>query len=131
MQTQRKNAWRGEEKQTWRRRSCSNVESVMIAWFVFVCFNPLPSVLYFHLFFSLLSLLLPAFLISQQRKDEGRNSLCSLRFFSPNCLPLLCFFSFWISWASDIKIKRFKSPNLSTYPGLQLWWRIQSEIKSF
>jgi len=49
---------------------------------------------FFHLFFSLLSLLLPAFLVSQQRKDEGiRNSICSLRFFSPNCLPLLRFLS--------------------------------------
>jgi len=36
-----------------------------------------------------------------------------------------------ISWASDIKIKRFKSPNLYTRPGLQLWWRVWSEIKSF
>jgi hypothetical protein len=36
-----------------------------------------------------------------------------------------------ISWASDIEIKRFKSPNSSTCPGLQLWWRIQSEINSF
>jgi hypothetical protein len=38
---------------------------------------------------------LPAFLISQQRKDEGRSSLCSLCFFSPNCLPLLRFLSFF------------------------------------
>ena len=36
-----------------------------------------------------------------------------------------------ISWAFDIKIKRFKNPNSSTCPGLQLWWRIQSEINSF
>ena len=36
-----------------------------------------------------------------------------------------------ISWASDIEIKQFKSPNSSTCPGLQLWWRIQIEIKSF
>ena len=36
-----------------------------------------------------------------------------------------------ISWASDIKIKRFKSPKLSTRSGLQLWWRSQSEIKLF
>jgi len=36
-----------------------------------------------------------------------------------------------ISWAFDIEIKRFKSPNLSTCPGLQLWCRIQSEINSF
>jgi hypothetical protein len=43
---------KGEEKQTWRRRSCSNVESVMVARSVFVCFNPLPSVLYLRLFFA-------------------------------------------------------------------------------
>jgi hypothetical protein len=36
-----------------------------------------------------------------------------------------------ISWASDIEIKRFKSPNLSTRLGLQLWWRSRREIKSF
>jgi hypothetical protein len=36
-----------------------------------------------------------------------------------------------ISWASDIEIKRFKSLNLSTRLGLQLWWRSRSEIKSF
>jgi len=36
-----------------------------------------------------------------------------------------------ISWASDNEIKRFKSPNSSTHTGLQLSWRIQSEIKSF
>ena len=36
-----------------------------------------------------------------------------------------------ISWASDIKIKRFKSPDSSTCPRLQLWWRIQGEINSF
>ena len=36
-----------------------------------------------------------------------------------------------ISWASDIEIKRFKSPNTSTCLRLQLWWRIQSEINSF
>jgi len=35
------------------------------------------------------------------------------------------------SWASDIEIKRFKSPNLSTHLGLQFWWRSQSEIKLF
>jgi len=43
---------KGEEKQTWRRRSCSNVESVMVARSVFVCFNLLPSVLYLRLFFA-------------------------------------------------------------------------------
>jgi hypothetical protein len=36
-----------------------------------------------------------------------------------------------ISWASDIEIKWFKSPNSSTRLGLKLWWRSQSEIKSF
>jgi hypothetical protein len=36
-----------------------------------------------------------------------------------------------ISWASDIEIKWFKSPNSSTRLGLQLWWRSRSEIKSF
>jgi hypothetical protein len=36
-----------------------------------------------------------------------------------------------ISWASDIEIKWFKSLKLSTRPGLQLWWRSWSEIKSF
>ena len=36
-----------------------------------------------------------------------------------------------ISWASDIEIKWFKSSNSSTRLGLQLWWRSQSEIKSF
>jgi len=36
-----------------------------------------------------------------------------------------------ISWAFDIEIKRFKSSNSSTFPGLQLWWRIQTEINSF
>ena len=57
---------------------------------------------FFHLFCSLLSLLLPAFLISQQHKDEGRNSLCSLHFFSPNCLPLLYFLSFFLSFFSAL-----------------------------
>jgi hypothetical protein len=36
-----------------------------------------------------------------------------------------------ISWASDIEFKWFESSNSSTCPGLQLWWRIQSEINSF
>jgi len=36
-----------------------------------------------------------------------------------------------ISWASDIKIKWFKTPNSSTHLGLKLWWRSRSEIKSF
>jgi hypothetical protein len=36
-----------------------------------------------------------------------------------------------ISWASDTEINRFKSPNLSTRPRLQLWWRSRIEIKSF
>jgi len=36
-----------------------------------------------------------------------------------------------ISWASDIEIKWFKSPNSSTRLRLKLWWRSQSEIKSF
>jgi hypothetical protein len=36
-----------------------------------------------------------------------------------------------ISWASDIEIKWFKSSNSSTRLGLKLWWRSQSEIKSF
>jgi len=36
-----------------------------------------------------------------------------------------------ISWASDIKIRKFKNPNSSTHTGLQLLWRIQSEINSF
>jgi hypothetical protein len=36
-----------------------------------------------------------------------------------------------ISWASDIKINWFKSPNSSTCLGLKLWWRSWSEIKSF
>jgi hypothetical protein len=36
-----------------------------------------------------------------------------------------------ISWASDIEIKWFKSPNSSTRLGLKLWWKSRSEIKSF
>ena len=40
-------------------------------------------------------------------------------------------FQTWISLASDIKIKRFKSPNSSTHVGLQLLWRIQGERKLF
>ena len=36
-----------------------------------------------------------------------------------------------ISWASNIEIKWFKSSNLSTRLGLQLWWKSWSEIKSF
>jgi hypothetical protein len=36
-----------------------------------------------------------------------------------------------ISWASNIKIKWFKSPNSFTCLGLKLWWRSRSEIKSF
>jgi hypothetical protein len=47
---------------------------------------------FFHLFFSLLSLLLLAFLISQQRKDEGRNSLCSMCFFPLLTAYLSCVF---------------------------------------
>jgi hypothetical protein len=34
-----------------------------------------------------------------------------------------------ISWVFDIEIEWFKTPNSSTCTGLQLWWRIQSEIK--
>jgi len=37
----------------------------------------------------------------------------------------------WISWASDIEIKRFKNSNSSMRVGLQLSRRIQGEIKSF
>jgi len=36
------------------------------------CFFLVSPLFFFHLFFSLLSLLLPTFLISQQRKDEGK-----------------------------------------------------------
>jgi len=36
-----------------------------------------------------------------------------------------------ISWVFDIEIEWFKTPNSSTCTGLQLWWRIQSEINSF
>jgi hypothetical protein len=36
-----------------------------------------------------------------------------------------------ISWAFDIEIKWFKSLNSSTCLGIQLWWRIPSEINSF
>ena len=36
-----------------------------------------------------------------------------------------------ISWVFDTEIRRFKNPNLSTHTGLQLSWRIQSEINSF
>jgi len=36
-----------------------------------------------------------------------------------------------ISWASDIEIKWFKSPNSFACLGLKLWWRSRSEIKSF
>ena len=53
MQTQRKKMHaKGEEKQTWRRRSCSNIESMMVAWYVFVYFKPFPFVLYLHLFLT-------------------------------------------------------------------------------
>jgi len=51
-----------------------------------------------------------------------------------SCGRILCFharFQIEISWAYVIEIKQFKSPNSSTYPRLQLWWRIQSKIKSF
>jgi hypothetical protein len=47
---------------------------------------------------------------------------------------ILCFharFQTWISWASHIEIKQFKSPNSSMRPRLQLWWRSRREIKSF
>jgi hypothetical protein len=47
---------------------------------------------------------------------------------------ILCFharFQTGLSWACDIEIKQFKSPNSSTCPRLQIWWRSQSEIKSF
>ena len=47
---------------------------------------------------------------------------------------ILCFharFQTGISWASDIEINQFKIPNSSMCLGLQLWWRIQSEINSF
>jgi hypothetical protein len=36
-----------------------------------------------------------------------------------------------ISWAFIIEMRRFKNSNSSTYRGLQLLWRIQSEIKLF
>jgi hypothetical protein len=54
---------------------------------------PCFSSLFFHIFFSLLSLLLPAFLISQQRKDEGRNSLCSMHFFCTSLAVFSALFS--------------------------------------
>jgi hypothetical protein len=47
---------------------------------------------------------------------------------------ILCFharFQTGISWVSDIKIKQFKISYSSTCLRLQLWWRIQSKIKSF
>jgi hypothetical protein len=37
----------------------------------------------------------------------------------------------WISWVSDIKIKRFKNPNSFMRVGLQLYRMIRGEIKSF
>jgi len=36
-----------------------------------------------------------------------------------------------ISWVSDIRIKQFKSSNSYMCPGLKIWWRSWSEIKSF
>jgi hypothetical protein len=52
------------------RKNGAKIESQSL---LLPCFSSL-----FRLFFSLLSILLPAFLILQQRKDEGRNSLCSM-----------------------------------------------------
>jgi len=52
----------------------------------------------------------------------------------PSRGKILCFharFQTGISWVSDIGIKQFKSSNSSTCPGLQIWWGIWSEIKSF
>jgi len=75
------------------RKNGANTESQSL---LLPCFS---SFFLSFLFFSFLSLLLPAFLISQQRKDKGRKSLCSLRFFSPNCLPLLHFLSFFFCFS--------------------------------
>jgi len=50
--TKKTNACKRWREQTWRRRSCNNVESVMVAWSVFVCFKPFPSVLYLRLFLA-------------------------------------------------------------------------------
>jgi len=47
-----KNACKRWREQTWRRRRCSNVESVMVAWSVFVNLKPFPSVLYLRLFLA-------------------------------------------------------------------------------
>jgi hypothetical protein len=52
----------------------------------------------------------------------------------PSRGKILCFharFQTEISWVFDIEIKQFKSSNSSTFPGLQIWWRSWSEIKSF
>jgi hypothetical protein len=52
----------------------------------------------------------------------------------PSRGKILCFHArlqTGISWVSDIGIKQFKSSNSSTCPGLQIWWRSWSEIKSF
>jgi hypothetical protein len=51
----------------------------------------------------------------------------------PSRGKILCFharFQTEISWVFYIKIKQFKSSNLSMCPGLQIWWS-WSEIKSF
>jgi len=72
---------------------------------------PCFSSLFFHLFFSLLSLLLPTFLISQQRKDEGKKlPLFSAFSLSHKCLPFLRFFlSFFFLFVSPLvsQLKRF------------------------
>jgi len=62
------------------------------------------------------------------------NRIATKLAWTPSRGRILCFharFQIWISSASDIEIKQFKSPNSSTCPGIQLWWRIQSEKKLF
>jgi hypothetical protein len=63
-----------------------------------------------------------------------KNRIAAKLGWKPSRERSLCFharFQTRISWASDIEIKRFKSPNSSTRPRLKLLGRIWSEKKSF
>jgi len=62
------------------------------------------------------------------------NRIATKLSWKPSRGKILCFharFQTGISWVSDIGIKQFKSSNSSKCPGLQIWWRSWSEIKSF
>jgi hypothetical protein len=106
---------------------CSNLHN--ISFFLFtqfhVCFYYLLLIL-INKFLSVINSLISVFFFQFSPANLGGGN--------PSCGRIFAFSldsQMWISWTSDIEIKRLKKPNSSTHVGLQLSWRIQGEIKSF